>query len=261
MSKALLGKVLLGSAVIALLVYVGLCALLYVRQRSLLYFPQYTRADAASTNFGLLRDGVQLRGWVLDGGGRDPILYFGGNAERIEDNRDDFARWFPGRPVYLLAYRGYGASDGAPREDDLVADAVALYDHVQARHSGQPIAVIGRSLGSGVASHVASRRAVAKLVLVTPFDSLANVAQTHYPWLPVRWLMRDRYASAELLHGHAGSILVVRAGRDQVIPASNTDHLLQALPETTTVLDLELADHDSVASYPAYGDAVSAFMR
>ena len=148
-----------------------------------------------------------------------------------------------------------------PREQICSADALALYDEVRGRHPGQPIAVIGRSLGSGVASHVAAQRDVSKLVLVTPFDSLAEVAQTHYPWLPARWLVRDRYPSAELLRRYAGPILVVRAGRDRVIPARNTDRLVAALPSTTTVLNLEQADHDSVGAFPAYGEALSAFMR
>jgi len=256
-----MARMLAGIAAVAVLAYVGICAGLYALQRSLMYYPQYTQVDAEATDFGLVRDGVQLRGWVVGRDGRDPILYFGGNAEGIEHNRDDFSRWFPGRAVYLLAYRGYGASEGVPREDDLLADALALYDEVRGRHPDQPIAVIGRSLGSGVASHVASRRDVSKLVLVTPFDSLAEVAQTHYPWLPARWLVHDRYPSAELLRRHAGPILVVRAGRDRVIPASNTDRLVAALPATTTILNLEQADHDSVGAFPAYGEALAAFMR
>ncbi len=256
-----MARMLASIAAVAALAYVGVCIGLYALQRSLIYYPQYTQVDATTTDFGLVRDGVRLRGWVVGRGGRDPILYFGGNAEGIEHNREDFSRWFPGRAVYLLAYRGYGASEGVPREDDLLADAVALYDVVRGRHPGQPIAVIGRSLGSGVASHVAAQRDVSRLVLVTPFDSLADVAQTHYPWLPARWLVRDRYASAELLRRHAGPILVVHAGRDRVIPARNTDRLVAALPSTTTVLTLEQADHDSVGSFPAYGEALSTFLR
>lgn len=256
-----MARMLASIAAVAVLAYAGLCIGLYALQRSLIYYPQYTQVDAASTDFGLVHDGVQLRGWVVGRGGRDPILYFGGNAEGIEHNREDFSRWFPGRAVYLLAYRGYGASEGVPREEDLLADALALYDEVHERHPGQPISVIGRSLGSGIASHVASRRAVSKLVLVTPFDSLADVAQTHYPWLPARWLVRDRYPAAGLLRRHAGPILVVRAGRDRVIPARNTDRLVAALPGTTMILNLEQADHDSVGVFPAYGEALSAFMR
>ena len=96
--------------------------------------------------------------------------------------------------------------------------------------SRRAIAVIGRSLGSGVASHVAAQRPVARLVLVTPFDSLADVGQAHYRWLPVRWLVKDRYESARYLAKYHGPVLVIRAGRDQVIPAASTHRLIASLP-------------------------------
>ena len=90
--------------------------------------------------------------------------------------------------------------------------------------------MIGRSLGSAVASYVASKRPVAKLALVTPFDSMANVAQAHYPWLPVRWLLQDKYDQAAYLRRYQGPLLVVRAGRDDVVPPVSTDRLIASLP-------------------------------
>lgn len=256
-----MAKGLLGIAAVAALAYAGVCALLYAMQRSLMYFPQYTRADAATTDFTLERDGVRLRGWVLARDGRDPILYFGGNAERIEGNRGDFARLFPGRAVYLLAYRGYGASEGSPDETTLTADAVALFDDVRRRHPGEPIAVIGRSLGGGVASALASRRPVARLALVTPFDSMAEVAQSHYRWLPVRWLLRDRYDSVRHLRDYTGPVLVVRARRDEVIPVPRTDRLIASLRNPPQVVDLADADHNGLDADEAYGRALAEFLR
>ena len=121
--------------------YLAMCLLMFLQQRSFLYLPGYTRADPAGTDFSIERDGVVLRGWIVNPGRGDPILYFGGNAEGVELNRDDFRAWFPGRSVYLLAYRGYGASDGVPRETDLQADALAFHDHVQALHPGAPVSL------------------------------------------------------------------------------------------------------------------------
>jgi uncharacterized protein len=250
-------------AVVALLVvgYLGVCGYLYANQRQLIYHPQATRVAAADTNFLVSHGGVTLRGWVINPGRPKAILYFGGNAERIEGNRESFAHWFPDSTVYLLAYRGFGASDGAPDEQALGADALALYDQVHAEHPDAPIAVIGRSLGSGVASYLASQRPVARLALITPFDSIADTAQAHFAWLPARLLVKDRYDSVAHLASYHGPVLVVRAGQDDVIPARNSARLIASLTPAPTVVDLPEAGHNTLDEYPQYGEALAAFMR
>lgn len=253
-------RLLLSAIAVLAAVYIGLCALMYAKQRESMYFPQFTRVDARQTDFQIRRDGVTLRGWLMNPGRPGAVVYFGGNAERIEFARDEFAAWFPDSTVYLVAYRGYGASDGTPREADLYADALALFDHVRARHAG-PVAVVGRSLGSGVASYLASQRPVARLVLIAPFDSLANVGQMHYPWLPVRRLLKDRYESARHLADYRGPVLVVRAGRDQVIPAASTDRLIASLTPPPQVIELPTADHNSIGNDPRLGEALRGFVN
>jgi pimeloyl-ACP methyl ester carboxylesterase len=245
---------------IPLLVYAGLCGLMYAKQRDLTYFPGFTRVDASQTDFELRRDDVVLRGWRFNPGRRHAVIYFGGNAESIQHMRGHLAAWVPDHSHYLLAYRGYGASEGRPEEDLLFADALALYDHVASEPGRETISVIGRSLGSGVASYVASQRPVHRLVLVTPFDSLAGVASHHYPWLPANRLIRDRYDSARHLADHRGPVMIVRAGRDQVIPADSTERLAAALGVAPTLLVLPTADHDSALADPADGGAVATFL-
>lgn len=247
---------------VALALAAVLLAVVFFGQRSLVYYPQYTRADARGTDFALQRPGATLRGWIVNPGAAGaPILYFGGNAEAVEANRGAFARWFGGRSVYLPAYRGYGASDGAPSEQALGGDALAMYDFVARRHPGQEVAVIGRSLGSGVASFVASRRPVRKLALVTPFDSLVAVGAAHYPWLPVRWLLRDRYDSVANLRDFRGQVLVVRGGRDGVVPPANTDRLVASLPRGARVVVIADAGHDLAGAEQVYGAALAGFLR
>jgi hypothetical protein len=248
-------------AIVLILGYAGACAFLHARQRALIYYGEYTRVDPAQTDFALHRPDATLRGWVVNPEGRDPILYFGGNAERIEHNRDAFARLFPGRSVYLVAYRGYGASDGAPEEEAMIDDALALFDDVRARHPGQRIAAIGRSLGSGVASQVAARRPVERLALVTPFDSMVGAAQAHYPFFPVDWLLQERYESSRALRAFAKPVLIVQAGRDDVVPAEATRRLIAALPRPPQRLRIDAADHNDIAAHPEYATALSGFLR
>lgn len=247
--------------VAALLVaWLGLCLFLFVVQRKLIYFPELTRADAATTDYALQRGDAMLRGWIVNPGQPAALLYFGGNAEAVEANRDDFAAWFPQHTVYLLAYRGYGASDGTPAGPALLDDALAFFDDVQARHPGQPVAAMGRSLGSAIASHVASQRPVERLALVTPFDSLANVAARHYRWLPVRWLMRDPYPTADYLRDYRGPVLVLHGGNDTIVPRASTEALVAALPAQPRVVEIAAADHNDIGLHPAFGEALSAFL-
>lgn len=245
---------------VCVLGYAGICAWMYAQQRTLMYYPQFTRTEVRQADFDIDRDGIKLRGWMVNAGQPGAILYFGGNAERVEAMRDEFAQWFPDSSVYLLPYRGYGASEGTPSQSALFGDALALYDHVQARQHGAPIMVIGRSLGSGVASYVASRRPVAKLVLVTPFDSMVDVAQAHYRWLPVRWLIKDRYPSTRYLARYTGPILIIRAGDDAVVPAANTDRLIASLPKPPRIVEIADADHNSIGANPAYRKALTTFL-
>jgi len=238
-------KMLIALVSVPLLAYAGLCGLMYAKQRELTYFAGVTRVDARDTDFELRRDDVVLRGWRLNAGRDAALVYFGGNAESVQYSARDLADWFPGRSIYTLAYRGYGASDGKPSEAALVGDALALFDHVRGLHPTGDLAVVGRSLGSGVAAQVAAARPVDRLVLVTPFDSLAGVAAMHYPWLPVRRLMLDQYDSASALAAYEGPVFVLEAGRDQVVPAASTARLVAALPRPPARLRVDRADHNS----------------
>lgn len=249
---------LLGLAIVA---YLAVCALLYAQQRRLIYFPQFTRVAADQTDIAITRPDAVLRGWVVTPGRRDAVIYFGGNAEAVDASRGAFAEWLPDRTVYLVAHRGYGASDGEPSEAALLADALAVYDDIVHRHPEGDVAVIGRSLGSGVATHVASERPIRHLVLVTPFDSLAAVAQSHYPAFPVGLLLKDRYDSAARLPRHDGRLLVLRAGRDNVVPPPHTDRLLASFKGPAQVVDFPRASHDDLSSDPGYWPAIRTFLQ
>mgnify|MGYP003536780388 CR=1 FL=1 len=254
-------SVLIIVAVVVLLAYTGACWLLHAKQREMIYYGWTTTVDAASTDFELQRPDATLRGWVVNRDRPDPIIYFGGNAERIEANRMDFARMFPGRSVYLVAYRGYGASTGAPSEAALVPDALAVFDHVRTRHRGQRIAVIGRSLGSGVASQLAARRPVERLALVTPFDSMTGAAKAHYPIFPVDWLLEERYESAQALRAFREPTLILHGGRDAIVPEESTARLIGMLPAPPQVVRSDDADHNDIGARIEFAESVIAFMR
>lgn len=255
----MLRKLLRWLALVLALGYVGWAALLYLAQDKLLYHPEATHAGTADANYSLRRGEVTLRGWVVNAGQPRALIYFGGNGDAVQTMRADYARWAPDRTVYLVAYRGYGASDGKPRQDALFGDALAIFDDVRGRHAA--VAVVGRSLGSGVATYVASQRPVERLVLVTPFDSIARIAQARFPMFPVEWMMRDRYDSWRYAPAVHCPVLALVASHDGVVPASSTARLLplfQPPPQSITLPD---TGHGSIVAAPAYGEAIAAFLR
>lgn len=141
----------------------------------------------------------------------------------------------------------------------IFSDALALYDAVHGRHAA--IAVAGRSLGTGVAIYVASKRPVERLALVTPFDNLASAAQARFSFVPVRLLLKDHYNSARYAHGYSGPVLILRAGNDGVIPSESTDKLIAAFPSKPQVMDFPGAGHNSISDDPRYAQVLLQFMQ
>lgn len=246
-------------AALAVLLYGGICLAMYLGQRQQIYHPEASWRVQQAPDFELVNDGVRLRGWVVNPGHEKALLYFGGNGERIEDSRQELTQWFPDRTIYLLPYRSYGASEGEPSERALISDARALFDHVARDHTA--VAVVGRSLGSGVATQLAASRPVERLVLVTPFDSLVRVAAGYFSWLPVNALMRDRYESWRYVNDIHCPVLVIRAEQDQVIPAERTLTLLKAFKQTPVVQVVADAGHNTVQDHADYRVSLERFLQ
>jgi pimeloyl-ACP methyl ester carboxylesterase len=241
-------------------VYLALCGWLYTTQRAQIYFPTAERTHPSAQVLRLESQGERLNVWVVPRATSRALIYFGGNAEDVAGNIDVFSEAFPGHALYLVNYRGYGGSSGRPSEAALSADALVIDEYVRARHS--EIFVMGRSLGSGVAVYLASERPVAKLVLVTAFDSLVNVAREHFRWLPVGLLLRDRYESTTRARTVRAPVLVVIAGEDEIIPRARSEALVAAFaPGQVTVRVVPEATHNTLDLAPEYLDAVRAFLE
>jgi pimeloyl-ACP methyl ester carboxylesterase len=216
-------RVFLIAIVAIILLYAGICGLVFAFQRSLIYYPQPRTNSEAGTlitfRVGTETVNVSSRPFASP----DAVLYFGGNGEDVSRDMPDMEDAFPHRAIYLLHYPGYGGSSGSPSQQGIFADALALYDRV---HAGHPnIVVIGRSLGSGVAVWIASQRPVARLVLITPYDSLVDPAVQQYPFLPVRWLLRDKFESWKYAPRVTAPTRMIVAEDDEIIPRSSSERL------------------------------------
>lgn len=236
--------------VVSVCLYVVICLALAVSQRSLIYFPQ-PRGNANATMMTLRVDGADLIVTTRESEGADAVVYFGGNAEDVSLSLGTLERAFPRAALYLLHYRGYGGSAGRPSQDALFADALSLFDHVRVGHEN--ITAIGRSLGSGVAIYLASRRPVSRVVLVTPFDSLAAVAAAQFPFVPVRWLLRDPFLSEAYASAVDAPTLLLVAGQDEVIPPRHATALLRHFrPRVATMRVIDGVGHNTIDLSPDY---------
>jgi pimeloyl-ACP methyl ester carboxylesterase len=209
-------------------------------------------------------DGTRLQGWLARRpAGRAPLLiYFGGNAEETSWLVGQSHR-FGGWSVLGVNYRGYGRSEGDPGETALLSDALAVYDYALARKDVDParVAVMGRSLGSGVAVYLASRRPVLGVVLVTPFDSLVEVAAMHYPYLPVRWMLRHRFDSIALAPGIRSPALVLAAAQDNVVPPRHARRLYEAWGGPHNWVEFPAVGHNDIDADPAYWSSIRGFLE
>ena len=253
-----MARMLATVVLLAVLAYAGLCAALFLWQRSLIWYPQPRSLGATeSAQTFEVEDGVALQLTVRTHAGPGAVLYFGGNGEDVSSSVAPLMSAFPEREIVMLHYRGYGGSAGQPTEADIALDAAGLFDEVHARHPD--VIVIGRSLGSGVAARLASVRPVSRLVLVTPYDSLLGIAQRQFPLFPVRWLLIDKYESWRYVPKIAVPVLILRAEHDELIPAASTDALRDRFKPGQVRYVVVPTDHNSILDEPGYVRALAAF--
>lgn len=263
---------------IALGVAIGVPLVVYLLQDRLMFYPQQlsqARRALVAERFAAVdevalqaADGTRLHAWRVSAGPGSPlVLYFGGNAEEVswmlEAIGDPRSGATPGVSWLLLDYRGYGASEGAPSEAALVADARMLFDHARAQageDGARPMFAFGRSLGSGVAVALAASRPLAGVVLVTPFDSAVAVARHYYPYLPVDWMLRHRFESIAHAPRLRTPLLCVIAERDEVIPPVHGERLHAAWGGPKHRVLLPGAGHND-GDGPALWEAVRLFLR
>jgi uncharacterized protein len=249
--------VLIPLAVLAL--YGGLCFVLYIVQDRLLYLPVSESRPKDVQALHVRSGNVVLKVWQLHEGAKRAVVYFGGNGEDVAANIPDFSRALSDRAIFLVNYRGYAGNPGTPSESAFISDAQAVYDELKSRY--EQIAVMGRSLGSGVATTLAATRPVQKLILVTPYDSVANVAADHYWWAPVRWLIKDHYDSTQRIRDIQIPVLVLVAGRDEVIFRPRSDALVAAIPPAMRHIRIvDNATHNDIGVYSEYLDSIKTFL-
>lgn len=252
-----------------LLAYGGLLVLMYVYQRTLMYFPDATRTPPALAGLPQAEevtltssDGDKLIAWHVAPHGEKPVVvYFQGNAGALNLRVHRFA-WIiaDGNGLVALSYRGYGGSSGSPSEDGLIRDARAAYDFAAARYPPKRIVLWGESLGTGVAVALASEREVGGLILDAPFTSATDVGAAAYPFAPVRWMMKDTFRSDRRIAQVSAPILVLHGERDRVVPIRFGARLFAMAHEPKRMVRFPTGNHVDLDDHGAI-DVVKKFLR
>jgi len=252
----------------------GGMALLYLLQDKLVFNPVSTpvslyrasaqhRARAVTLS---MHDGNRLRGWWLRPKRVTPslapaLVYFGGRSEEVS--------WVSARLAALrgvhslfLNYRGYGGSQGRPSERALLADALTVYDWISAQPGVDPLRVglIGRSLGSGIATYVASERPAAAVVLVTPYDSVAEIARHRFPYCATQYLLKHRFNAIEFARRARAPALILLAEFDTVIPEHHALRLIDAWAGQKEVILIQNTNHSDIQEHLHSWQAIADFL-
>jgi dipeptidyl aminopeptidase/acylaminoacyl peptidase len=235
-------KMAAGMAGFASVLWLGLTAAVAANQRRLVFNPtakrevENPRSSGHRTRPVVLRanDGTRLCGWLMTPllpGPQPAVLYFGGRSEEVSWVARDAGKLFPGMTVLAMNYRGYGESQGDPAEAHMVEDGSTLFDWLAGRGHVDPqrIAIVGRSLGSGVAVQVAKERPAHSVVLITPYDSILAIAKRRFRTMPIEYMLRHRFESIKYAPALTAPTYVLRAEVDDVIPHSHTDQLVAKL--------------------------------
>lgn len=239
-------------ALVALLGYLGVLVFLAANETKLVYpGSKYPRGTWEPVDFNHQeidfpsKDGTRLVGWhlkkpesILPGNPDRTVLLCHGNAENVAESAGyigDYLRQSLVADVFVFDYRGYGKCDGSPTEAGVLADSEAALEWIchNTGKSPQEIIIVGHSLGGGPAVHLASQHGCRVLVLQRTFSSITDAAQLNYPWLPVRYVMRNQYPSAEKIKTCDCPLYQSHGSEDQLIPIELARKLFRNSPSKT----------------------------
>ena len=255
-------------ALVAVCLYLGIGAILYFAQRSLMYFPEAIRTAPAAAGLPeaeevrlTTADGERIIAWHAAPQADKPVIvYFHGNGGALRYRAERFHKLIRnGIGLVAVEYRGYGGSNGSPSEAGLMADGEAAYAFAAARYTVRQLVLWGESLGTGVAVPLAAEKPVGRVILEAPFTSAAAVAALRYWYLPVRLLMKDQYRSDEHVGKISAPVLILHGVHDRIVPYAMGEEMFQLTKAPKHIVRFLDGDHDDLDNNGAL-HAVARFL-
>lgn len=249
--------------------YLFLVGIFYIFQRQFIYQPHSGEINPKKLGLPTVKliqlktsDGVLLDAWFHPAKNDDTptIVYFHGNAGNLGHRADRVSGFVnTGYGLLLLSYRGYGGNKGSPTEKNLYIDARAAIHFLQSKKVRMRcIVLLGESLGSGVAVQMATEFPVGAVVLQSAYTSIIDVGKKHYPFLPVRWLLKDHFESINKIREIQAPILFIHGGSDFIVPATLGKKLYFSANEPKAIKIYEGAGHNDL---PDVTDIVIQFLK
>ena len=251
-----LGRTIWRTSRFVLIVYLGVCLVLLFLENKLVFHPATAARDwepkptEEIVDVDLTSaDGTNIHGWYYPAAQADQaLLYLHGNAGNLSHRGQSIVLLSKvlGVSVLIIDYPGYGKSGGKPSESGCYLAADAAYDWlvVQQQFAGEKILLYGGSLGGGVAVDLASRKPHRALVLAKTFTSAPDVAASLYPWLPVRWLMANRFDNLTKIKQCHRPVFISHGDADTLIPHEQGQRLFAAANQPKFFLALPGSNHN-----------------
>lgn len=247
--------------IVASLFYLGVLAVLLFAQRAFVFpVPSTARTPPRSAGFPQAEehvlstsDGVRVIVWhVAPAPGRHVVIYFPGNGDTLAGSAGRFREiTSDGTGLVALSYRGYAGSSGRPSERGLMEDAAAAYAFTTALYPADKIVLWGFSLGTGVAVALAAEHPVGGVILEAPYTSLTDIAVSAFPYLPVRYLLKDRFHSDRRIAKVMAPLLVMHGVRDATIPIVSGERLFRLAREPKQFVRFEHGGHNDLDDFGA----------
>ncbi|VAW65817.1 hypothetical protein MNBD_GAMMA08-710 [hydrothermal vent metagenome] len=249
-------------------IYILICIILYFLQDKLIFFPPepinnvYNAFSKNEINATLNNE--QIHGWnIINPSVKNKtILYFGGNAQDVVYLNEE-AKEFNVHQCIAFNYPGYGKSSGTPSQKSLYENALAAYDFAIKEYQLNPqdIIVVGRSLGSSVATYVAANREIAGLILITPFDSIADIAAAQYKIFPVKYVLKHPFPTKNYIAQVKVPTLMLAAHEDEIIADARLENLKRYSNENHKLIKYTNVGHNTIQEDENYYLEINKFIE